>query len=89
MWDKDNGWYKITDNSKVGTRVEVKQLFYDIIQTLVHNFGNESLDRIFINDVPLEIKQLVRYTGNSPLYFNSDNSQYTLDGDEMSESEGA
>jgi hypothetical protein len=54
-------------------------LFYDIIQTLVHNFGNEALSRIFINDIPLEIKQLVRYTGDNVLYYNSQTDQYTLD----------
>ena len=79
MQDAEDGQYEVDDDSKVGTRVEVKQLFYDIIQTLVHNFGNEALSKIFINDVPLEIKQLVRYTGNDTLQYNTTTDQYTLD----------
>ena len=67
----------------IGTRVEVKQTFYDIIQTLVCNFGGEALERIFINDIPLEIKQLVRYTGENTLYYNPDTSIYTLDEQEI------
>ena len=86
MYDEEDDWYNVNDDSKVGTRVEVKQLFYDIIQTLVHNFGNESLDRIFINDIPVEIKQLVRYTGENPLYYNVDTSQYTIDPEGKTES---
>jgi hypothetical protein len=61
----------------------VKQTFYDIIQTLVCNFGGEALERIFINDIPLEIKQLVRYTGENTLYYNPDTSIYTLDEQEI------
>lgn len=86
MQDEEDGWYPVNDNSKVGTRVEVKQLFYDIIQTLVHNFGNEVLSKIFINDVPLEIKQLVRYTGDNVLYYNNETDQYTLDSSLVDES---
>jgi len=63
----------------VGKRIEVKQLFYDIIHTLVHNFGNEIQSKIFINDVPLEIKQIVRYTGQNTLYYDTATSKYTLD----------
>ena len=75
------GWVNISSNQSVGTRVEVKQTFYDIIQTLVHNFGNESLSKIFINDVPLEIKQIVRQTGNNTLYYNTATGQYTINED--------
>ena len=84
-WTKGFGQSKILDDkdrslrSQIGTRVEVKQTFYDIIQTLVCNYGGEALERIFINDVPLEIKQLVRQTGNNTLYYKASTSQYTLD----------
>lgn len=79
------GQYELNDDSSVGTRVQVKQLFYDIIQTLVCNFGGEDLSRIFINDVPLEIKQLVRWTGNNTLYYNSDTAIYTTDSSYLEE----
>ena len=84
-WTKEYGWVETT-NSTVGERVQIPQRFYDIIQTLVCNFGGESLDKIFINDVPLEIKQIVRYTGSNTLYYNSDTDQYTTDDSFVTES---
>ena len=81
MQNDGAGQYSVDNKDNVGTRTEVKQTFYDIIQTLVCNYGGEALERIFINDVPLEIKQLVRYTGNNTLYYNSANDYYTLDAD--------
>ena len=78
-WTKQYGWTEVADNSSVGELVSVPQLFYDIVQTLVCNYGGESLDKILINDLPLEIKQIVRYTGTETLYYNSDTAQYTTD----------
>ena len=78
-WTKQYGWKQEDDNSAVGTLVAIPQLMYDIVQTLVCNFGGEALDRIFINDLPLEIKQIVRYVGSGTLYYNTDTSQYTTD----------
>lgn len=60
-----------------GTRASIPQRLYDIIQTLVCNYGGEAISKIFINDVPLEIKQIVRYTGSSPLYYNTASDFYT------------
>jgi hypothetical protein len=67
---------EVTVNDE-GKRVSVQQRIYDIIQTLVCNYGGEPLTKIFINDVPLEIKQIVRYTGSLPLYYNSNTDIYT------------
>ena len=78
-WTKQYGWTEVADNSSVGELVAVPQLFYDIVQTLVCNYGGESLDKILINDLPLEIKQIVRYVGSETLYYNTDTSQYTTD----------
>ena len=75
----DRNGQQDSNGSTIGKRVEKKQLFYDIIQTLVHNFGNEALSKIFINDVPKEIKQIVRQTGSTTLYFNTEDSKYTTD----------
>jgi len=79
VWSAEYGWTEVDDASMVGERVQVPQRFYDIIQTLVCNYGGESLDRIMINDIPLEIKQIVRYIGNDVLYFNTDTGMYTVD----------
>ena len=78
-WTKEYGWVEVPDNSLVGEVVQVPQLIYDIVQTLVCNYGGEALENIFINDLPLEIKQIVRYTGSGTLYYNTDTSQYTTD----------
>ena len=76
-WTKEYGWQRVENTSSVGTRVHVPQRFYDIIQTLVCNYGGEALSKIFINDLPLEIKQIVRYKGTKTLYYNTDTGVYT------------
>lgn len=48
-----------------------KVLLYKIIQELVHHFGGEDLNNIVIEDVPLRIKRIMRWTGDSPLYLVS------------------
>lgn len=60
-----------------GSIESIKNKIYDIIKTAVCFYGGESLSKIFINDVPLEIKQLVRYTGTGYLYYNPSNNYYT------------
>ena len=61
-----------------GEVVSIKTLVYDIIETLLLYYGNEIGSKIFINDVPLEIKQIVRWTGSENLYYNPDTQMYTL-----------
>ena len=78
-WSKEYDWTEVDDDSLVGERISVPQRIYDIIQTLVCNYGGESLSKIMINDIPLELKQIVRYTGNKPLYYNRDTGMYTTD----------
>lgn len=74
-WTREYGWEE-TDDSSIGEIIQVPQLIYDIIYTAVVNFGGESPSRIIINDVPLEIKQLIRYIGTAPLYHNTSTGQY-------------
>lgn len=91
MWDVDKGWYEISSSaaqSMIGSRIQVPQRIYDIIQTLVCNYGGEDLSKIMINDIPLQIKQIVRYVGNEALYFNQDIGLYTLDQDYVTTEEG-
>ena len=79
-WDEMVGWTFDWNYEKlIGTIVEVPQLIFDIIQTVMINYGKEDTNKIIINDVPKEIKQLVRYTGSAPLYFNTQTGQYTTD----------
>jgi len=78
-WTFEYGWKEEPNANAVGTTISVPQLIYDIIQTLVCNYGGIGLDKIFINDIPLKIKQIVRYIGSNTLYYNVDTNFYTTD----------
>ena len=39
-----------------------------IIPELVNHFGGEDLNKIFVNDIPNKIKQVLKWKGTSPLY---------------------
>lgn len=41
---------------------------YQIIQELVNHFGGEQLGKIIISDVDNKIKQIMKWTGGTPLY---------------------
>ena len=62
-----------------GTYTDIPQLIFDIIQTLVCNYGGIPIHKIIINDIPKEIKQIVRYIGSAPLYLNIENGIFTTD----------
>lgn len=78
MYNVTVGWVS-AKASMVGTTVSVPQRLYDIIQTLVCNYGGEAIAKIIINDVPLEIKNSVRFVGSDYLYYNTETGVYTLD----------
>ena len=54
-WTKKYGWEE-DPSIAAGDVISIPQLIYDIIQTCVANYGNESLAKIIINDVPRELK---------------------------------
>lgn len=68
-----------------GSVETIQQRIYDIILTCVHNYGGIPIEKIFINDIDLQIKQIVRYTGNGELYYCAKNGRYTLDSDAIKE----
>ena len=86
-WTKEYGWVENEDGSSIGERISIPQRMYDIIQTLVCNYGGIDINKIFINDVPLQIKQIVRYVGTGILYFNILTSYYTTDAGKLTEGE--
>ena len=87
MWDNIKGWYTVTAD-QVGKVITMPNKVFDIIQTLVCNYGNENPANVIINDVPLELKASVRYTGSNTLYYNTSTSIYTLDENVAAESAG-
>lgn len=56
------------DTGEYSTR---KVTLYRIIQEVVNHFGGEELNNIVIEDVPLRIKRIMRWTGDTPLYLVS------------------
>ena len=54
-----------------GATAEVKVPIYRIIQEAVNHFGGEDLNNIVIEDVPLRIKRIMQWTGDTPLYLVS------------------
>ena len=51
-----------------GEWVEQKVLIFNIINELVHHYGGEDLNNIIIEDVPLRIRAIMKWTGENPLY---------------------
>lgn len=59
-----------------GEYAEEKVLVYNIIQELVNHYGNEDLNNIVIDDVPLRIRRVMKWTGSDPLYMlNADKTE--------------
>ena len=82
QWSKEDGFTEISSAEVaklVGSIVTIPQRIFDIIQTLVVNYGGENESRVMINDLPLEIKQIVRYTGTSPLWIDMNSNKYIID----------
>ena len=55
-------------NEETGSEISEKVRIIDIIQELVHHYGNEPLNNIVIEDVPKRIKQKSSWCGDTPLY---------------------
>lgn len=51
-----------------GTITTQKVLYYNIITELVHHWGEEDLNNIIIQDVPLRIRQIMNWNGTNPVY---------------------
>ena len=51
-----------------GTYATKKVLIYNIIKECVNHYGGEALNNIVIEDVPLRIRRIMRWTGDTPLY---------------------
>ena len=78
-WLWDGYEWNETSADTATSSVEINQLFYDIIETAVMNYGGEGQSNIVINDVPREIKQIMYWGSSAPLYYYPDNNQYKLE----------
>lgn len=78
-WTEKYGWAEEEGaETVIGTVKPKPNLIYDIIKTLVINYGGETESNVFINDVPLEIKQLFRYTGSKTVCVDETTGDYFL-----------
>lgn len=59
---------EVDTQNAAGEYVTEKVLLYNIIQEMVHHYGGEDLNNIVIEDVPLRIKRVMKWTGSNPLY---------------------
>lgn len=50
------------------TVIRTPVLLYDMVKELVHHWGNESFDKIIIEDIPLKIKSVVKWNGDSSIW---------------------
>ena len=59
-----------------GQEVIERPTIYQIIQQLVNHFGGQQLGKIIISDLDNRVKQVVKWTGTSPLYVFLSGNQY-------------
>ena len=60
--------HQIEDIDEDGNTVITHPTIYQIIQELVNHFGGEQLGKIIISDIDNQIKQVMKWTGSTPLY---------------------
>jgi len=70
--EEDQTWILTTTDQDVS--------IYQTIQELVSHFGNEPLHKIIINDIDNNIRELIKWQGENPLYVIrvGESSQYEL-----------
>lgn len=70
-----------------GNEIISRPTIYQIIQQLVNHFGGQQLGKIIISDLDTRIKQVMKWTGQVPLYVYKNGSQYyySLNGDQQKE----
>lgn len=73
-------FHEVEDVDQNGQTYIRNPTIFQIILELVNHFGGQQLGRIIINDIDNQIKQVMKWTGSSPLYLGhkmqSDGSTY-------------
>lgn len=80
--------YETADEN--GNLVIERPVISKIIREGVNHFGNEQLGKILISDLDDRVKTVMKWTGNTPLYFikNSGNYKFTTDYNEVKDLDG-
>ena len=75
IWNQKTG-YSPSNINMIGKVIKRPNRIYDIIQTLVCNFGNIPISKIIINDIDLELRASYRNISTDTLYFDPINARY-------------
>ena len=68
--------YETVDEN--GNWVIKKPVLYQIITEVVNHFGGEQLGKILISDLDTRVKQVMKWTGNTPVYLINKDGSYTM-----------
>ena len=72
--------YETVDEN--GGYVILRPPIYQIIKQVVNHFGGERLERIIVSDLDNRVKQVMKWTGSSPLFFVRNGKQFKMTIDE-------
>lgn len=61
-----------------GNWIIEKPVIYQIITEVVNHFGGEQLGKILISDLDTRVKQVMKWTGNTPVYLINKDGSYTM-----------
>ena len=62
-------FHELEDIDDEGNTFITKPTIYQIIQELVNHFGGEQLGKIIISDIDNQARQVMKWTGSTPLYY--------------------
>lgn len=62
----------MTTQTAQGEIIEQKILYYNLIMELLNHWGQEDLNNIIIQDVPLRIKKIVQWNGANDIYLSQE-----------------
>ena len=69
-------FHEIEEVQNDGSIKIITPTIYQIIQELVNHYGDEDLNRIIIEDIDEEVKQVVKWIGADALYYNKDTKEF-------------
>lgn len=70
-------FHEIEEVQNDGSIEIITPTIYQIIQELVNHYGDEDLNRIIIEDIDEEVKQVVKWIGADALYYGKDTKKFS------------